>query len=193
MKIRAIIFDCFGVLVSETLIGFGRKYLSDRTDDLQKLHDSNRAVDLGYISVNEFHKTVSQLTGLSRDRVFKELEMGSSRDEMMMRLVERLKSRYKIGILSNISPGRLDDFFTTKDKTLFDYLGLSYDMGFVKPDERAYKTVLDNLGVLAEEAVFIDDQPRNVDVANRIGLKGLLFVNQDSLERELREYGILTS
>lgn len=189
--VKAIIFDCFGVLISETLIGFGKKYLSDKTDDLQKLHDSSRAVDLGYIAVSKFHEIVSQLTGLSTDKVFRELEMGSSRDEMMMKLVERLKSRYKIGMLSNISPGRLDDFFTTEDKNLFDYLGLSYNIGFVKPDERAYKTVLDNLGVLAEEAVFIDDQPRNVDAANRIGLKGLLFTSQDSLEQKLKEYAIL--
>ena len=191
MMIKAIIFDCFGVLVSETLIGFGKKYLSGRADDLRKLHDSSRAVDLGYIRVSEFHDIVSQLTGLSTVRIFEELEMGSSRDEMMMELVKKLKSRYKIGMLSNISPGRLDDFFTTEDKDLFDYLGLSHSIGFVKPDERAYKTVLDNLGVLAEEAVFIDDQPRNVDVANKIGLKGLLFTGQDSLERELTEYAIL--
>lgn len=47
--------------------------------------------------------------------------------------------------------------------------------GYLKPDRRAYQTVLDELGVAAENTVFIDDQPANIAGAERAGLQPVWF------------------
>jgi putative hydrolase of the HAD superfamily len=44
-----------------------------------------------------------------------------------------------------------------------------------KPDPRAYRAALDMLGVTAPEAVFVDDQPVNVDGARAVGIPAVLF------------------
>jgi putative hydrolase of the HAD superfamily len=47
--------------------------------------------------------------------------------------------------------------------------------GILKPDARAYQAVLDGLGVPAHEAVFVDDQLRNVRGAQAVGLQTVHF------------------
>ena len=47
--------------------------------------------------------------------------------------------------------------------------------GVLKPDARAYQAVLDGLGLQAHEAVFVDDQLRNVRGAQAVGLQTVHF------------------
>lgn len=47
--------------------------------------------------------------------------------------------------------------------------------GVLKPDPAAYRPVLDALETPAKAALFVDDQPRNVDGARAIGMAALLF------------------
>ncbi len=47
--------------------------------------------------------------------------------------------------------------------------------GILKPDARAYQSCLDLLGVAAADAVFVDDQQRNVEGALRVGLPSVHF------------------
>jgi putative hydrolase of the HAD superfamily len=48
-------------------------------------------------------------------------------------------------------------------------------LGVRKPDLAAYRAALDVLGVTAPEAVFVDDQPVNVDGARAAGISAVLF------------------
>ena len=47
--------------------------------------------------------------------------------------------------------------------------------GAFKPDARAYELALEAVGVAAEEAFFVDDQPRNVEGARAAGLATVHF------------------
>jgi putative hydrolase of the HAD superfamily len=47
--------------------------------------------------------------------------------------------------------------------------------GVLKPDPKAYLGCLQALGLQAGEAVFVDDQPRNVDGARRLGIPTVAF------------------
>ena len=44
---------------------------------------------------------------------------------------------------------------------------------------------LERLGVMPEEAVFIDDTLEHVEAARKLGLHGVLFTTADALEKEL--------
>ena len=189
-EVRAVIFDCFGVLVTDTLVAFRNKYFNDQPELDREINDMTRAVDLGYLSKREFHQRIGEMNVMDSSEIFHILEGGSSLDESMLNLVRKLKGNYRIGMLSNISPRRLDDFFSAENKELFDALTLSYDIGFAKPDEQAYRVALAQLDVLAEEAVFIDDQLRNIEAAQNIGMHAVHFTGQANLRHELEKYAI---
>jgi len=69
---------------------------------------------------------------------------------------------------------------------LFDGLYFSSSIGLRKPDEKAYRHVLENNGLKPGECVFIDDRLKNVDVANVVGIHGIHYKGSvDDLKRDL--------
>ena len=83
----------------------------------------------------------------------------------------------RLALLSN----ELDLFYGTafRDKLPFlkDFeviVDATYT-GILKPDPRAYRLVLDQLGLAAEECVFVDDQDRNIRGAQAVGLRAVIF------------------
>jgi putative hydrolase of the HAD superfamily len=63
----------------------------------------------------------------------------------------------------------------------FDVLVWSYHVGVAKPDPAIYRYVLEKLGTQPEETLFIDDRPVNVEAANALGMKGVVFTTVEKL------------
>ncbi|HMR72753.1 MAG TPA: HAD-IA family hydrolase [Candidatus Saccharibacteria bacterium] len=185
--IKALIFDCFGVVVTETLTPFRDRYFSHDKRALEQLNDMTKAVDLGFLSKVDYHREISRLCGLSEQEIYNTLENGSTLDTRMIDVIKSYKPRYKIGMLSNVSPRRIDDFLSSQDKKLFDDLALSYELGVTKPDYAAYRAAAERLGVSPEECVFIDDQERNVTAACEVGMRSIHYKNFAQFERELKK------
>ncbi len=57
--------------------------------------------------------------------------------------------------------------------------------GLVKPDPRLFQVLLDRYGLKAEECTFVDDNPDNVAAAKGMGMQGILFINAETLRKEL--------
>ena len=57
----------------------------------------------------------------------------------------------------------------------FEHIHDATYTGLLKPDPMAYLGCLQALGIQAHEAVFVDDQPRNVDGARRLGIPTVAF------------------
>lgn len=83
----------------------------------------------------------------------------------------------KLAVLSN----ELDLFYGADFRQrlplldLFDVIVDATYTGILKPDPRAYETCLAQLGVRAGDAVFVDDQWRNIEGALRCGLQVVHF------------------
>ena len=58
---------------------------------------------------------------------------------------------------------------------LADLIIYSHEVGLAKPDRRIYELTCDQLQVRAEETIFVDDLPVNVNAAREIGLQGVLY------------------
>jgi putative hydrolase of the HAD superfamily len=52
---------------------------------------------------------------------------------------------------------------------------MSSKLGVNKPDELMYTTALEELRIKPEEAIFIDDNGRNVEGAKVLGIEGILM------------------
>ena len=77
----------------------------------------------------------------------------------------------------------------------FDREFYSCDIGFVKPDERYFQSIITKLGVSPSSILFIDDQESSVMAARVTGLNAAVFTasleaGQDALSIILSQFGI---
>ena len=79
----------------------------------------------------------------------------------------------------------------------FEFLGLfrgivvSGHERMMKPDPRIYRLLLERHAIAADEAVYIDDNPKNAAAATGLGLHGIHFTDPAALRRELQRVGLL--
>ena len=77
---------------------------------------------------------------------------------------------------------------------LFDAQFYSCEIGLAKPEPAYFTHVLETLGVVAEEALFLDDTAVNVESAAALGLRAELFARDGGraeLDRILGLHGLL--
>jgi len=59
-----------------------------------------------------------------------------------------------------------------------------------KPFPEIYQTTLDRFSIDANRSVFIDDNLRNVEASNALGINGIHFTNPETLIEQLKEFDI---
>lgn len=86
-------------------------------------------------------------------------------------VLNRLKSKYKLCVLSNATAS-LDWAFDNLDiRSYFDEVIISSYEGYAKPNEKLYKIALDKIGKKSNQCVFIDDKIENIVSANKLGIE----------------------
>jgi putative hydrolase of the HAD superfamily len=68
----------------------------------------------------------------------------------------------------------------------FDQRYYSCRLGAAKPDPRAFRLVLRDLGVQPDEVLFIDDRAENTRSARDLGMHTITFTSARALDHELR-------
>ncbi len=71
----------------------------------------------------------------------------------------------------------------------FDGIIVSGDERLLKPDPAIYRLLLDRYRLEAEDCIFIDDSPANVDGARGVGMHAIHYAEPLDLGTELRRYG----
>ncbi len=183
MAIKAVIFDCFGVLIvpNQALL------THDFPEKVDEFRDLSMQSDYGYISREEYSRAAIELTGLTSEEFQKRYWNSKVRNEPVFDWINDLKKshQFKLGMLSNISVWRLEDFIpkTERDK-LFDSVVLSGEEGMIKPSPEIYELTANRLGVDASECIMIDDLLGNIDGAALIGMKTILFGDVDQAKAD---------
>ena len=103
--------------------------------------------------------------------------------------IEELKAKgYGVYYLSNFSDKAYVECADALDFLPYADGGiLSYRDKVIKPDEKIYKLLLSRYGLKAEECVFLDDMPRNVEAAQKLGFYGIIFRTKEQAEEELQK------
>lgn len=95
------------------------------------------------------------------------------------------KAGYKVYILSNYGNWSYEK---TKERALnfleeVDGAVFSYEVKQIKPDAAIFQALCDKYSLKAEECVFLDDLPANIEGAKNFGMQGIVFKGlQDALE-----------
>ena len=186
--IKAIVFDCFGVIITDALAVILEELRSKNPGKAQDLVDLLNAASRGLISSEESTEQASELLGMKQEDYRQLIMDGEVKDERLLNYIRTLRKNYKTAILSNISNGGLHRRFTKKElDTYFDFVVASGDIGFAKPEAQAYEYTADGLGVRLAECVFLDDREEYCFAAQGVGMQAIQYQNFEQAKDELEK------
>lgn len=156
------------------------------------------AFDEGKLNGLGFWRKVTGDAGLALDETtIAELalwdgRMWTTQNDAMLAWQHMLKQR---GILTAILSNMGDTVLANMQRELtwldrFDVQVWSYQLRMAKPDAEIYRHTLKQLGTKPEQTLFLDDKQVNIDAANAVGMKGVLFTNVDQLRVDLMAQGL---
>ena len=91
------------------------------------------------------------------------------------RVIETFSNTHKLGIISDTWPSIENQLNTFDVRKYFSFTTYSFSLGVFKPDKRMYLDALEKSGHDAEETVFIDDYPPNLEGAAEVGITPILI------------------
>lgn len=161
-------------------------------------HISKLGYENGQISTSKLLQAINeQMAGHSQKEPISEAEFHSlwnatfHENPRMAELLQRLRSRYRLFLLSNTNESHwqyLDSTYAVSRH--FEELVLSFEVGHSKPQPQIYQEVLKRAAVDAAHALFIDDLPQNIEAGANLGMNVIHFQNQEQLETELKRFNI---
>jgi len=112
-------------------------------------------------------------------------------DAAMIALVDELRTRGTVvAILTNGTDSIPEEMQELGLVDHFDAIFNTAEIGFAKPDIRAFQAVCDGLGVEAASVFFTDDTASKLMGAVELGMTARHFRSIDKLKAELAEFGL---
>ena len=197
--IKAIIFDCGGVLiypkggywqraVDREEILRGRKLDIDPVKAQVAFKKYEYILDEGQLISGLNHENRLRLEFLTR--MNEELGTGLSREEIeryahsltyndaryqpyddTAEMLRRLKKDFRLGFLSNAMPSMVRAITNLGIADELDCFTVSCLIGCQKPEEQIYRTALKELSLEPEDCVFVEDLEANLRTAARLGMR----------------------
>lgn len=185
---KAVIFDFGGVIatsVSSTIKSHLKTVFDLNDEEISQLRSQQKAfmkegaseeafwlnlaeikkIDLPNNWIDEWHTTITNAIVVNPE---------------MLTLITELKARNLcVGLLSNIDYNYAVLLRKLGYYHAFDPCILSCDVSTRKPDNRIYQLLLDKLGLLPEDVIFIDDKEANIAAAKKLGFDTILFENDE--------------
>ena len=184
--IRNIVFDMGNVLIkfnpSQIVEELGLDSKEDEKLLLNTIFHTGEwhLTDLGVMSELDLWNSVSQklpkhLLSYAHDIIL-DWDRNLVPVPGMEEVVRMCKERgYNVYLLSNASLRQPSYFPRIPVSQYFDGTVVSAVLGICKPDRRIYEYLLFKYGLKAEECIFIDDLPANIEAAKAVGINGILF------------------
>ena len=198
----AIIFDFGGVLLDWNPRYLYRRFFENDTDAMERFLteigfvDWNAHQDRGRpfaVAVAELSARFPQYAELIKayDERWEE-SLGGPIPETVEILQTLKQAGYPLYGLSNWSAetfGRVRHRYAFLD--CFETIVLSGEVKMMKPDPRIYTLLLERIGHAAGECLFIDDSKANIETAEDLGFRTILFESPGQLRQGLGNLGIL--
>ncbi len=196
MKYKAIGFDYGGVIFGRSSMAFNdgaAAIFNVESDKLLKVYfQNNNRLNLGEMTWEELWKHIAvELNCADKQEAIMEFIVRWGRDQKLnldvVELIKVLKTAgYKIGLLSNYNSGLHQMLEEQKIDNYFDVVGISSEMGVMKPNVEAFSSFCNMLNVQPDELVYIDDTPKSLETSGDVGYTPILFQNFDKLYQDLK-------
>jgi epoxide hydrolase-like predicted phosphatase len=187
--IKAIIFDCFGVLAESSYESYRDTYLLHDQSLIKRFHEVEQLSSSAKMSQEETMAEFARLAGVSVELTTKLLHTNPKNIELLAYIKQNLKATYRIGFLSNVGIDRMDELFSPEDIALFDDVILSFQVGIAKPEAEVFELAATRLSVEPQECIFVDDRSDYCRGAEKIGMKTIVYTDFERFRKEIE--GIL--
>lgn len=111
----------------------------------------------------------------------------------MISLMQALKSQYGLQVAAVSNEGRELSVYRVQQfklGTFIDFFVSSCFVHYRKPDADIYRIALDIAQVSPEQVIYIDDRPMFVEVAQSLGIKGVIHKGVQTTCKALEDLGI---
>ncbi|MDI6825724.1 MAG: HAD-IA family hydrolase [Candidatus Aenigmarchaeota archaeon] len=198
MKIKAIVFDCGGVLLSNSwndpsydIIPKKLGISKDKADEIFYKHWHE--IKIGKKNEDSFFKDLLKISRkrISLNELKKIYYSCIDKFDGTFEIIKKLHKKYLLFILNNEGKEWMD--FRIKKFKLKKYFKGFICSGFArfaKPDKRIYEILLEETGLKPNECIFIDNIEENLKPAKYLGYNVILFKNAKQLKDALSKYGI---
>ncbi len=203
--IKTVIFDMGGVIITINQDEALRRFKALGVKDIEKLLDpycqSGVFGDLeeGKVTADEYQEALEKMVG--KKLTFDEIRhcwLGYAKDVPAKKLAALRKLReegYRVLLLSNTNP-YMTSWTDSKEFSgdghaigeYFDAMYRSYEVKCMKPDDRFFRYVLAQEKTLPEDALFIDDGPRNCAAASELGIRTYCPKNGEDWTEKIYNY-----
>lgn len=200
MKPKAVIFDLGDVLVdvdSEKALRELRSHCTTPgyTPDLADTQRLVRAFECGELATQAFYDAICRHERLSMDPArFREAycDIFSPVEDMIAAHAALSRAGLATYIFSNTSELHFDRI-RAEHAFMAGFTGymLSYELGCMKPDPRAYAAVEEMAGCRGSELVYIDDRPENVAAGVERGWRSIHHASPQATLAALRTMELL--
>lgn len=161
-----------------------------------KFDENFEAFERGQIGGNTFHERLCETLGATFDYEQFVAGWNSIYYEVVPQVqlsLEQLQGKLKVVAFTNTNkvhslvwPEKYRDALTK-----FEHIFASSEMGLRKPELDGFKHVLAHCGVQAQEAIFFDDFPPNIEAAEAIGLRAVLVDSPEAVTNALNRLNLI--
>lgn len=194
-----IFTDIGGVLLTNGWDRNGRKkaikqFNLDPAETEERHHLTFDTYESGKITLSEYLKRLVFYT----ERSFTEVEFRKFMFDQsqpipeMLTLIRGIKEKYgiKIAVVSN--EGRELNNYRIKTFKLGEFVDFFISSCFVhfrKPDADIFKVALDIAQVSPEKVIYLEDRPMFVQVADTLGIRGIVHRDFNTTKQQLANFG----
>ncbi len=198
--ITTLFLDIGGVLLTNGWDHLARKQAADAfhlnyTDVEERHHLTYDTYEEGKLSLDEYLQRVifCQERSFSPDEFKSFMLTRSQPNPEMLTLIQSLKAQYKLKTIAVSNEGREMNAYRIRTfnlNNLIDTFVSSCFVHFRKPDLDIYRIALDISQAAPDEVAYIDDRPLFVEVANSLGIHGVLHIDFPTTRSKLAEFGL---
>ena len=188
--IKTIFFDFFGVISSEVApFWFAERFDTEKAAQLKEEYMS--PADRGDITLRELFVNLSNIGGAAPEEIHRNFIERAVLNKGLLPIIDRLRENYRVVLLSNAQSDFLHEILSRDNLYAhFDRLIISGEVRMIKPNREIFDYALSLEGIRAEEAIFIDDNPKNTNAASAIGINVIRFTSNEALDCSFKSIGL---
>ena len=200
--IKAIIFDLGGVC-------FEIDWLKINEEMIKKFNITTLVKSAGNEKAIEYYKEALEGKRHPKD-MFKELDKENHNLDEVIKfykemykkykkhnpkiyaLIKKLKNKFVLVCLSDTNSIHFEAHQEQETVKDFHKVFTSFQIGSIKRDANTFKRVIDSLSITPEEALFIDDNEKNIETASSLDIQTIKYTGYKELVKELKSRKIIT-